>query len=189
MTIPLMVLASLAVFSGLSLVLGGGFATHVFYGEPHEAHGLVHWDIIDHILSSNLTYLSVAVGSTGIILGILFYKRGPDGSSAFSTKFVEETWILRITHTFLINRLYMSDLFNWFGMRTWDTIAQISDWFDRNVIDGIVNKVASLSMHFSNNARNITTGFTGHYASLTIGGLGALVLLTRIVMPIMGWSI
>jgi len=83
----------------------------------------------------------------------------------------------------------MSDLFNWFGMRTWDTIAQVSDWFDRNVIDGIVNKVASLSMHFSNYAKNITTGFTGHYASLTIGGLGALVLLTRIVMPIMGWSI
>ena len=189
MTIPLMVLATLAVFSGLSLVIGGGFATHVFYGEPHEAHGMVHWDIIDHILSSNLTYLSVAVGSTGIFLGILFYKRGPDGSSAFSTKFVEETWILRITHTFLINRLYMSDLFNWFGMRTWDTLAQISDWFDRNVIDGIVNKVASLSMHFSNNAKNITTGFTGHYASLTIGGLGAIVLLTRIVMPIMGWSI
>ena len=83
----------------------------------------------------------------------------------------------------------MSDLFNWFGMRTWDTIAHLSDWFDRNIIDGLVNKVASLSMLFSSNARIITTGFTGHYASLTIGGLGALVLLTRVVMPFMGWSI
>ncbi len=189
MTMPLMVLSVLAVFSGLTLVIGGGFSSHVYYGEPYEAHGMIQWSIIDHILSSSLTYLSVTVGLTGIFFGIIFYKRGPDGNSAFSTDFIRDVWIFKITHTFLSNRLYMSDLFNWFGMRTWDTFAQISDWFDRNIIDGIVNKIASLSLDFSNNARNLTTGFTGHYASLTVGGLGALVLLTRIVMPIMGWSI
>ena len=189
MTLPLMVLSVLAVFSGLTLVIGGGFSSHVYYGEPYEAHGMIQWSIIDHILSSSLTNLSVTVGLTGIFFGIIFYKRGPDGNSAFSTDFVRDIWIFKITHTFLSNRLYMSDLFNWFGMRTWDTFAQISDWFDRNIIDGIVNKIASLSLDFSNNARNLTTGFTGHYASLTVGGLGALVLLTRIVMPIMGWSI
>jgi len=189
MTLPLMILALLAVFSGLSLVLGGGFSSHVYYGEPHESHGMVQWEIIDHILSSSLTYLSVTVGLTGIFFGIIFYKRGPDGNAAFSTEFVNDIWILKISHTFLSNRLYMSDLFNWFGTRTWDTFSMICDWFDRNIIDGIVNKVASISMYFSNNARNLTTGFTGHYASLTIGGLGVLVLLTRIVMPFMGWSI
>ena len=189
MTLPLMVLSLLAVFSGLTLVFGGGFSSQVYYGEPYEAHGMIQWSIIDHILSSSLTYLSVTVGLTGIFFGIIFYKRGPDGNSAFSTDFIKDVWIFRITHTFLSNRLYMSNLFNWFGMRTWDTFAQISDWFDRNIIDGIVNKIASLSLDFSNNARNLTTGFTGHYASLTVGGLGALVLLTRIVMPIMGWSI
>ncbi|MEC7697992.1 MAG: NADH-quinone oxidoreductase subunit L [Candidatus Thermoplasmatota archaeon] len=189
MTLPLMVLSVLAVFSGLTLVIGGGFSSHVYYGEPYEAHGMIQWSIIDHILSSSLTYLSVTVGLTGIFFGIIFYKRGPDGNSAFSTDFIRDVWIFKITHNFLSNRLYMSDLFNWFGMRTWDSFAQISDWFDRNIIDGIVNKIASLSLDFSNNARNLTTGFTGHYASLTVGGLGALVLLTRIVMPIMGWSI
>ena len=189
MTLPLMVLSVLAVFSGLTLVIGGGFSSHVYYGDPYEAHGMIQWSVIDHILSSSLTYLSVTVGLTGIFFGIIFYKRGPDGNSAFSTDFIRDVWIFKITHTFLSNRLYMSDLFNWFGMRTWDTFAQISDWFDRNIIDGIVNKIASLSLDFSNNARNLTTGFTGHYASLTVGGLGALVLLTRIVMPIMGWSI
>ena len=189
MTLPLMVLSVLAVFSGLTLVIGGGFSSHVYYGVPYEAHGMIQWSVVDHILSSSLTYLSVTVGLTGIFFGIIFYKRGPDGNSAFSTDFIRDVWIFKITHTFLSKRLYMSDLFNWFGMRTWDTFAQISDWFDRNIIDGIVNKIASLSLDFSNNARNLTTGFTGHYASLTVGGLGALVLLTRIVMPIMGWSI
>ena len=189
MTMPLMILALLAVVSGLSLVIGGGFSSHVYFGEPHESHGMVQWDIIDHILSSSLTYLSVTIGMTGIFFGIIFFKRGSDGKAAFSTEFVNDIWILKISHTFLSNRLYMSDLFNWFGTRTWDTFSIVCDWFDRNVIDGIVNKVASISMHYSNSARNLTTGFTGHYASLTVGGLGALVLLTRIVMPFMGWSI
>ena len=35
----------------------------------------------------------------------------------------------------------------------------------------------------------VNSVFTGHYASLTVGGLGALVLLTRIIMPFMGWSL
>ena len=189
MTLPLMFLSFLAVFSGLTLVFGGGFSSHVYYGEPYEAHGMIQWSIIDHILSSTLTYLSVTVGLTGIFFGIIFYKRGFDGKPAFSTEFVNDIWILKISHTFLSNRLYMSDLFNWFGTRTWDTFSIICDWFDRNIIDGLVNKVASTSMYFSTSARNLTTGFTGHYASLTVGGLGALVLLTRIVMPFMGWSI
>ena len=146
-----MILSLLAVTSGLTLVFGGGFSSHVYYGEPHESHGMIQWEIIDHILSSSLTYLSVAVGLTNI-LQVIFYKRGPDGNAAFSTEFVKDTWILNVTHIF-VNRLYMSDLFNWFGMRTWDTFAQMSDWFDRNIIDGIVNKIASLSMNFSNSAR------------------------------------
>jgi len=189
MTLPLIILSLFAVFSGLTLVFGGGFSSHVYYGEPYESHGMIQWGIIDHILSSSLTFLSVAVGLTGIFFGIIFYKRGPDGNAAFSTNFVTDIWILKIFHTFLSNRLYMSDLFNWFGMRTWDTIASLSDWFDRNIIDGIVNKIASLSMSFSHNARNLTTGFTGHYASLTIGGLGAIVVITRLVFPLMGWSV
>ena len=189
MTLPLMILSLLAVTSGLTLVFGGGFSSHVYYGEPHESHGMVQWEIIDHILSSSLTYLSVFVGLTGIFFGTIFYKRGPDGESAFSTDFIKDIWILNVFHTFLSNRLYMSDLFNWFGTRTWDTFSIVCDWFDRNIIDGIVNKVASLSMDFSNNAKNLTTGFTGHYASMTIGGLGILVIITRIVMPFMGWSI
>jgi len=189
MTLPLIILSLLAVFSGLTLVFGGGFSSHVYYGEPYESHGMIQWGIIDHILSSSLTFLSVTVGLIGIFFGIIFYKRGLDGNAAFSTNFVNDIWILKISHTFLSNRLYMSDLFNWFGMRTWDTIASLSDWFDRNIIDGIVNKIASLSMSFSNNARNLTTGFTGHYASLSIGGLGAIVVITRLVFPLMGWSL
>jgi len=74
-------------------------------------------------------------------------------------------------------------------MRTWDTFSFACDWFDRNIIDGVVNGIASISMSFSNQVRRLNSGFTGHYASLTIGGLGALVVITRLVFPLMGWSL
>jgi NADH-quinone oxidoreductase subunit L len=189
MTIPLMILATLAVFSGLALVLGDGFGARVYYGEHHGSDGFIQWDIISHILLSSLTHLSVLVGLTGMFFGVLFYRRGEDGKSAFSTKFISENFVTSKVHTFLLNRLYMSKFFNWFGLRTWDTFARACDWFDIRIIDGIVNGVACVCQFLSLQVRQLNSGFTGHYASLTVGGLGALVLLTRIIMPFMGWSL
>jgi len=179
----------MAVFSGFLLFIGDGFGSRIYFGHHESTEGPIQWEIIDHILSSTLTYLSVIVGLSGVTLGYLFYKRGSDGNSMLSTSFISDNIVFGPLHTFLSNRLYMSNLFDWFGMRTWDTFAQACDWFDRNIIDGIVNATASITQFFSNEVRKLNTGFTGHYASLTIGGLGAIVLITRIVMPMMGWSI
>ena len=122
-------------------------------------------------------------------MGYLFYKRDSEGKTAFSPEFVESFGVTRYLHVFLSNRLYMSKLFDWFGMRTWDTFARACDWFDIYVIDGIVNGVASASQFFSTQVRKLNSGFTGHYASLTVGGLGAIVVITRVRMPFMGWSL
>ena len=189
MTIPLMLLAFMAVFSGFLLFIGDGFGSRIYFGHHESTEGMIRWEIIDHILSSSLTYLSVTVGLTGVSLGYLFYKRGSDGSTVLSTNSVSDNIVLGPIHTFLSNRLYMAKLFDWFGMRTWDTFAQACDWFDRNIVDGMVNGTASITQFFSNEVRKINSGFTGHYASLSIGGLGAIVLFTRVVMPMMGWSI
>ena len=189
MTIPLIILASLAVFSGFSIFLGNGFGSLVFYGEPPSSESIIQWGLIDHILSSSLTYLSISLGLIGVVMGYLFYKRGEDGHPPFSTSFISHNIVTYKLHIFLSNRLYMAKLFDWIGMRTWDTFSMACDWFDRNVIDGIVNGIAYLSYNLSQQVRKLTSGFTGHYASLTMGGLGFLVVITRIVMQVMGWSI
>ena len=190
MTIPLMILAFMAVFSGFSVFLGSGFGSSVYFGDHHSSDsGIIQWGIISHVMLSPLTHLSVFVGLTGVMFGVLFYRRGPDGSSAFSPSFIADNIVTKYLHIFLSNRLYMAKLFDWFGMRTWDTFSFACDWFDRNIIDGVVNGIASISMSFSNQVRRLNSGFTGHYASLTIGGLGALVVITRLVFPLMGWSL
>ncbi len=187
MTIPLMILAFMAVFSGFSVFLGSGFGSSVYYGDHHSTDS--GWEIISYVMLSPLTHLSVFVGLTGVMFGLLFYKRGADGNSAFSPSFVEDNVVTKYLHIFLSNRLYMAKLFDWFGMRTWDTFSMACDWFDRYIIDGVVNGVASISAAFSGQVRKLNSGFTGHYASLTIGGLGAIVVITRFVFPLMGWSL
>jgi len=189
MTVPLMILASLAVFSGFSLFLGEGFGSRVYYGHHADSESMIQWSILDHILTSSLTYLSVIVGLSGVTLGYLFYKRDSEGQTTFSPAFVESFAVTSYLHVFLSNRLYMSKFFDWFGMRTWDTVARACDWFDIYIIDGIVNGVASASQFFSSQVRKLNSGFTGHYASLTVGGLGAIIVITRIIMPFMGWSL
>ena len=190
MTVPLMILAFMAVFSGFTVFLGSGFGSSVYYGEHHSSDsGNIQWGIISHVMLSSLTHLSVFVGLTGVMFGVLFYRRGPDGHSAFSLSFVKDNVVTNYLHIFLSNRLYMARLFDWFGMRTWDTFSFACDWFDRNIIDGFVNGVASVSSVFSNQVRKLNSGFTGHYASLTLGGLGAIVVITRFVFPLMGWSL
>jgi len=189
MTFPLMVLALLAVISGFSLFVGEGFGGKVYYGSHHSSDNIIQWSILDHILSSTLTYLSVLVGLTGVSLGYLFYKKDATGDTVFSTNFVSKNIVTKNLHVFLYNRMYMAKLFDWFGMRTWDTFAAICDWFDRRIIDGIVNFMAFAAQEIGEIVRKSTSGFTGHYASLSIGGLGLLVVITRIVLPLMGWSI
>ena len=189
MTLPLIILASLAVLSGFSLFLGEGFGGKVYYGSHHTSEGFIQWAILDHILSSSLTFLSVLISLTGVSLGYLFYKKDSEGKTIFSTEFVSANVVTSNLHTFLSNRMYMAKLFDWFGWRTWDTLAAICDWFDRNIIDGVINFIAYSAQQLGNIFRRSTSGFTGHYASLSIGGLGFLVVITRIVMPLMGWSL
>ena len=59
MTLPLIALSFLAVFSGFMLFLGDGFGSKVYYGESHHVEGIIQWGVIDHILTSSLTFLSI----------------------------------------------------------------------------------------------------------------------------------
>ena len=56
---------------------------------------MIQWSILDHILTSSLTYLSVVVGLSGVTLGYLFYKRDSKGQTIFSLEFVESLAVTR----------------------------------------------------------------------------------------------
>ena len=70
MTVPLIILGFMAVFSGFFLFIGNGFGSAVYYGHHESVDAFV---LIEHILTSSLTHLSIAVALTGTGLATAMY--------------------------------------------------------------------------------------------------------------------
>ena len=187
MTVPLMLLGFMAVFSGFFLFIGNGFGSAVYYGHHESKDAFV---LIEHIVTSSLTHLSIAVALTGTTLATIMYYQAdyPGAPPSSKPEFIANNAVTRWLHEFLSQRLYIVALTDWIGMKTWDTISQICDLFDRRIIDGMVNGTASFTMNLGETLRKVHTGFTAHYASLSVGGLGVLVILLRVVFPAVGWT-
>ena len=186
MTVPLCILGVLAVISGFAIFLGDGFASYVHYGH----HTLQNdWALLDHILTASGTHLSIAAALGGIALASLLYYRSPtQAERPERARFILDNQPTAWLHHFLTERLYISRFFDWFGLRCWDVGAAACNRFDLVVIDGAVNGIANGAIRSGERLRRLHTGFTGHYASYSLGGLGALVILLRVVLPLTGWS-
>ena len=119
----------------------------------------------------------------------MYYQADYPGAPPSSKpEFIAKNAVTNWLHNFLSQRLYIIALTDWIGTKTWDTISQLCDLFDRTIIDGAVNGTASFTFNFGATLRKVHTGFTAHYASLSIGGLGVLVLLLRVIFPAVGWT-
>src|SRR5579883_2179052 len=129
MTVPMMVLAFLATFSGFSgsPLFGGAFQG--FIAGPSEAHAA---------LDLPLAALSTGLGLLGILIAWGFY-----GAHWFSAE--AATQRLRPIYLLLLNKYYMDHLYNWLVGRVLIGISSLLAWFDRHVVDGIVNGVAWLA--------------------------------------------
>ena len=186
MTVPLMILGFMAVFSGWFIFIGNGFGSAVYYGHHESVDAFA---LIEHILTSSLTHLSIAVALTGTGLAtVMYYQADYPGAPSPKPEFIANNAVTSWLHNFLSQRLYIVALTDWIGTKTWDTISQLCDLFDRTIIDGAVNGTASVTMNFGSTLRKLHTGFTAHYTSLSVGGLGVLVLLLRVIFPAVGWT-
>ena len=186
MTVPLAILGVLAVVSGFAIFIGDGFASYVHYGyHTHQDN----WVLLDHILTASGTHLSVAAALSGIVLASLLYYWSPSQTERPDrARFILKKYPTAMLHRFLSERLYMARLFDWFGLRCWDVIAAACNRFDLVIIDGVVNSLADCSIRTGERIRRLHPGFTGHYAAYSLGGLGALVIMLRVVLPLIGWS-
>jgi len=132
MTVPLMILAGFALVSGLLVYPMQGFGNLVFYEEAHAALPLVGVPIQEYLLEA----ISLGVAVLGIILAWTVYAtrripaerftRSPGGS---------------FVHTMLTKRYWIDDAYDALGSRVVYGMARGLDWFDRKVIDGIVDAV------------------------------------------------
>jgi NADH-quinone oxidoreductase subunit L len=205
MTIPLWVLAVGAVvagYVGVPKLLTLGKDINVFHhllepslyeiaGRPAEEHHMA------AALEWGLVLAAVAVGLAGIFLARRLYRdRGLAADTVFETR-------LPAAHRVLANKYYVDELYDKTVIRgTWGlgrglfrfdtgfidgllvngigrnftiTLSMMSSFFDKYVIDGIVNLSGALSSWFSKGFRRVQTGSVSNYALVLAVGLFAMV--------------
>jgi NADH-quinone oxidoreductase subunit L len=164
MTIPLVILAVLAVVGGfvgipeaiapdahwlghfLGPVFGGG-------GAPSEVSSGKEWGLMG---------VSVAVALAGTLWAVGRFSKRPELG--------EPTGFGKV----LANKWYVDEFYNAIIVRPIDLLAQFLEFFDKNIVDGLVNGVGSLVQYGSRQLRLLQSGQVGGYVLLMV--LGILVL-------------
>jgi NADH-quinone oxidoreductase subunit L len=202
MTVPLVVLAGLTVIGGWigwPGSLGGEnrferFLEPVLAGAISET-GAV--KIAHHAKATEylLMLLSLSIAGAGIWLAYQFYRTKRIAPELVATKWPRLYDLL--LHKYYVDELYdalivnrVKDLGTWLGLFDAKVIdgvgvdgtgwlarfvSRISMWWDKWVIDGLLNLVAKLTQLFSYPIRLLQTGKFSNYAMLIL--LGLLVLL------------
>jgi NADH-quinone oxidoreductase subunit L len=172
MTIPLIVLAVLSVFGGFLGVPEaikpdahwlGRFLEPVVGSAPKEVSNGTEWGLMG---------VSVAIALVGTLWAVSRFSKRPELG--------EPTGFGKV----LANKWYVDEFYNAVIVKPIDLLAQFLVFFDKNVIDGIVNGVGSLVQYGSRQLRLLQSGLVGGYVLLMVLG----ILLLFIVELIFGGS-
>jgi NADH-quinone oxidoreductase subunit L len=181
MTVPLMVLAFLAVTAGL-------------LGVPEVIAPHAHW--LEHFLAPVFADLPGAGAAAGGAAAVAEVKPGTEwGLMAVSValaligtfwavaKFSKKPELEEPTGfgKILANKWYVDEFYNAIIVRPLDLFAQFLVFFDKNVIDGIVNGVGRLVQYGSRQLRLIQSGQVGAYVLLMVVGIIVLFLVELFV--------
>ncbi len=172
MTVPLMVLAFLAViggYIGLPHAMGGvnaiaGYLAPVFSGLPHLPEPSLGMEYL-------LMATSVIVAALGISLAYYFYIRSPQAAERLKKNFA---------YPLLLNKYYVDEIYQALIV---SPIVAGSRWvwqkFDLGIIDGAVNGSAQLVEKLAHWGRQLQTGYVRQYAMAVV--MGVVLILAYLV--------
>lgn len=170
MTIPLIVLAALAVlggFVGIPAALGGGNAIHqwlhpIFAQAEHTMRLPEHHN---HTMEYLLMAISVGIAVTGFWFGRKMYLAGPDADRKLMK--------LGGLYKLLANKYYIDEAYDATVVRpvVKGSDALLFKVFDVRVIDGIVNGLGRATAWISGVLRHVQTGVVQHYAAVIVFGI------------------
>jgi NADH-quinone oxidoreductase subunit L len=184
MTVPLMILAGLAITSGFALFIGDGFKLFMegsieglVPGAGVESIG----DIAVGIFSDPLTYVSLTLAVAGILLAYrMYYVPGFDRS-----RFARGA--PGAVQRALENRWYISKFYDDLAVKVVYGLSLVADAFDRYVIDGMVNGFAYIGGRSGNVIRKAQNGNVQRYTGIIVVGICLLLVFVLYVVPWMGW--
>ncbi|OGR83490.1 MAG: hypothetical protein A2902_07685 [Elusimicrobia bacterium RIFCSPLOWO2_01_FULL_64_13] len=194
MVVPLVVLALLSFGSGILLqygldmeaLLGGAPESMVRSAHQASTHAVPGWFI---------PAVSMAAVLSGIVLAFLFYLR-----KLFSAESLAETFAPAyrlLLKRFAFDEMYLAclvrpgdalarslarfdyEIFDRFGIdgTGWLTLrlSSVQGWFDRVVVDGLVDFWGALIQFFGRHLRRMQTGLVQNYIFILAAGFGLLL--------------
>jgi NADH-quinone oxidoreductase subunit L len=179
MTVPLIILAGLALiggYIGLPHALGGGnwfekFLEPVFSGVAvsggEAAPGT---PSIEYILM----FVSIIAAGIGIYIAYNFYITNPDRPQKLAAKFEG-------AYKLVLNKYYVDEFYNWAIVQPLITVS-LFFWkiTDVRIVDGFANGLAGFFGWFSGKFRFIQTGLVRNYALYFV--VGVIVLLGFVLL-------
>jgi NADH-quinone oxidoreductase subunit L len=141
----------------------GRFLEPVVGSAPKEVSNGTEWGLMG---------VSVAIALVGTLWAVSRFSKRPELG--------EPTGFGKV----LANKWYVDEFYNAVIVKPIDLLAQFLVFFDKNVIDGIVNGVGSLVQYGSRQLRLLQSGLVGGYVLLMVLG----ILLLFIVELIFGGS-
>ena len=166
-TVPLVVLAILAAAAGF-LGIPPVFAPNAHllgkYLAPVLGEG-AHGPELERGLEGILMVVSVVLAIIGAVVAGMRFSKKPD--------LAEPTGFGKI----LANKWYVDEFYNALIVRPLDLLAQFLVFFDKNIIDGIVNGVGRLVKYSSRQLRLLQSGQVGGYVLLMVVGILVLFLV------------
>lgn len=158
MTIPLILLAIPSVLSGL-VNMNGDFAR--FMGVEHVAE-----------MNLSVALASTAVALFGIFLAWVVYGRQSVSAESIGRAFGP-------VYTLVARKYFVDELYQWIVDKVVLGLSNLGAWFDRVVVDGVVNGVAYVVMMAGTVLRRAHTGQLQGYGLAFFAGI--LLILATLV--------
>jgi NADH-quinone oxidoreductase subunit L len=167
MTVPLLVLAGLAIFGGsLNIGVDERLKSLEHWLEPVVIYGEAHVSA-DTAEKVGLAFTATIGALVGIALAVMVYlKRRWDIAAKVEQPLFAKGWYYDSA---------ISSFMGGPGRKAFDAVA----WFDKHVIDGAVNGVATVVRVSSDKSRTVQTGYVRNYA---LGLMIGVIVLTALLL-------
>lgn len=175
MTLPLILLAIMSVFSGFANspwfydTFGKSFGTFIFFDEAEVPH-----------LNMLVAGVSTIAALAGIFTAWLLYSKKVVDTAALAKK-----W--NGLYKLLYNKFYIDDLYSWGFNGIMLAAGRAFDWIEHNVIDGIFDGLARLIGYTGKKVRVAQTGYLQSYALVIFTAVVIIVLVMS--TPLMGGAL
>ncbi|MBP1644980.1 MAG: NADH-quinone oxidoreductase subunit [Bacteroidetes bacterium] len=162
MTIPLMVLALITCVAGF-----------IPFGHFITANGLVY----DIHLETSVALLSVGVAIISILIATIFYRKETQPiPEMLASKF-------RFIHKSAYKRFYIDEVYQFITHKViFACISTPIAWFDRHIVDGFMNLMATATQKLSYLIRNFQSGRVQQYAYVFLLGIVVIVGLILLIL-------